>query len=64
MKSLIFICLDSFSDENFKNKKYIDFSNKMLKELEDVDLNTNLNKIIVIISCLEIIIDKKPDTIK
>ena len=63
VKNLIFICLDSFKDEKFKNDKYIEFAGRIFKELDDLAHNFSLSRLGIIVGSLQIIIDRKKSII-
>lgn len=64
VKNLIFICLDSFKKEEFKNKKYVEFANMIFKELDNLNIEFSLHRLSIIAGSLEIIISKRASIIE
>ena len=63
VKNLIFICLDSFKEEQYKNDRYNDFAIRIFKELDELNQNFSLAKLGIIVGSLSIIIEKRKEII-
>ena len=63
IKDLIFICLDSFKDEKFKDTKYKEFIDRIVRELDELNHNFDQNKLSIIVGSIDIISSQMPNLI-
>jgi hypothetical protein len=64
IKDMVFVCLDSFQDEKFRNKQFAAFAIKMYKEIDEPTENFSINSLGIVVDCLEAIISKHQEIIK
>lgn len=57
------MCLNSFKDENYRNKKYGDLTDKIFEELDNLNKEFSENKLSIIVGSLQNIISKRPNII-
>lgn len=60
MKDVLFLCMD-YLDDNGKNKQYLNFNDKIYKDLDDLNKEANIApKLRLLMNIMESLVDKLP----